>query len=109
MATTDTVTMHDPGRTTHSVEECLRALAVERLEERAAFKEHLVVYLLVNGMLTAIWFGTSSSGLFWPLFLMLGWGVGLLCRGLEAYRRPYTDEQIEQVIVHLRGEPPAPR
>jgi hypothetical protein len=109
MATTDTVVTRDPGRTSHGVRESLRALAIERLEERAAFRNHLVAYLLVNAVLTAVWFVTSSGGLFWPIFLILGWGIGLLCRGLETYRRPYTEDQIEQVIVHLMGEPPAPR
>jgi hypothetical protein len=109
MATPGTVTTRDPGRTNHGLEESLRALAIERLEERTAFKEHLAAYLLVNGMLAAIWFATSSGGLFWPIFLILGWGIGLLCRGLEAYRRPYTEDQIEQVIAHLMGEPPTPR
>jgi hypothetical protein len=109
MATTDTVTTRDPVRTTHGVEEALRALASQRLAERAAFRNHLVAYLLVNGVLAAMWFVTSSGGPFWPILLIVGWGIGLLCRGVEAYRRPYTEDQIEQVIAHLMGEPPAPR
>jgi hypothetical protein len=109
MTTHDTVTTHDPGRATPDRDEELRSLAIERLEKRAEFRNHLLAYLLVNGMLSVIWFVTSGDGLFWPIFPILGWGIGLLFHALDTYQRPYTEDRIEREIARLRGEPPAPR
>lgn len=108
MATHDTVTTPTVAAAHRSDEE-LRELAVRRLEQREEFRNHLLAYLLVNGMLTVIWFLTSGTGLFWPIFPILGWGIGLMFHGLDAYRRPYTEDRIEREISRLRGEPPAPR
>jgi class 3 adenylate cyclase len=37
---------------------------------------HATVYALVNLMLIAIW-AASGAGYFWPIWPMLGWGIGL--------------------------------
>jgi hypothetical protein len=106
MGTHDTVTTHDPVRPVAGPDEELRDLAIERLEKRAEFRNHLYAYVLVNGMLSVIWFVTSGEGLFWPIFPMLGWGIGLLFHALDTYRRPYTEDRIQREITRLRGGPP---
>lgn len=40
------------------------------------FAVHLRVYLIVNAFLIAIWALTGSSE-FWPIWPILGWGLGL--------------------------------
>lgn len=35
-------------------------------------------------LLVTIWLLTTSSGYFWPVWPMLGWGIGLASHGLAA-------------------------
>ena len=58
-------------------EEELRAQAIKRLEEKREFRQHLAIYVLVNAALSAIWYFTNSGGYFWPIWPILGWGIGL--------------------------------
>lgn len=49
-------------------------------KERAgeiALRIHLIVYLSVIGLLTAIWFLTSPFGYFWPIWTAMPWGMAL--------------------------------
>jgi class 3 adenylate cyclase len=39
---------------------------------------HFTVYLLVNLMLIGIW-AASGAGYFWPIWPILGWGIGVGC------------------------------
>ena len=39
---------------------------------------HATVYVLVNVMLIAIW-AASGGGYFWPIWPLLGWGIGVGC------------------------------
>jgi hypothetical protein len=45
--------------------------------QRSGFRSHLFAYLAVNAGLVAIW-ALSGMGYFWPVWPVLGWGVGLL-------------------------------
>jgi hypothetical protein len=84
-----------------SSDEELRQLAIAQLEKRAEFRNHALAYLLVNGMLVAIWFVVSDGGLFWPIFPILGWGIGLFFHAMEAYRPPLTEDRIAREIDRL--------
>jgi len=53
---------------------------------RAGFKWGLFSYLIINAFLVVIWFFTSGIGsYFWPIWAMLGWGVGLAFQYFHAY------------------------
>jgi class 3 adenylate cyclase len=41
-----------------------------------SFRIHLAVYIVVNVMLIGIW-AASGGGYFWPIWPILGWGIGL--------------------------------
>jgi len=43
---------------------------------RTSVNIHLTVYVLVNLMLVAIW-AAGGGGYFWPIWPILGWGIGL--------------------------------
>jgi hypothetical protein len=45
--------------------------------ERSDFRSHLFAYLAVNAGLVVIW-ALTGMGYFWPVWPLLGWGVGLL-------------------------------
>ena len=73
-----------------------RAAAVKRLENRRVFKTHAVVYVAVNTMLVVLW-AASGAGYFWPLWPILGWGVGLAMHAWTVYgQRVMTEDDIRK-------------
>jgi class 3 adenylate cyclase len=50
--------------------------AIERIEAKRAFGRHVTVYVAINLLLIAIW-AITSRRYFWPIWPILGWGVGL--------------------------------
>ena len=56
----------------------LRDRAVKQLKKRRDFMSHLLVYVLVNSFIVLIWAITNSGGFFWPVFPIVGWGIGLV-------------------------------
>ena len=67
-----------------------------KAKRRAGFKMHLRSYLIVNAGLWSIYaitnFATLGNGAFpWPIFPMLGWGIGLVMHYFTAYGK--LDEQ----------------
>jgi hypothetical protein len=63
-----------------------------------SFRGHATSYLLVMGLLVAIWALTSPGGYFWPVWPMLGWGIGLVAHGLTA--RNKTEQPDEHGSGH---------
>jgi hypothetical protein len=59
----------------------LKELAHKRVE----FRTHLVVYFVINAALWVIWFVTGQ-GYIWPVWPLVGWGIGLLFHYLFDYR-----------------------
>lgn len=64
---------------------------------RANFKSHLIIYLVVNAGLWAIWFLASDDhgrqgGPPWPVWPALAWGIALAFNYFRAYHRdPFGD------------------
>ncbi len=62
----------------------------EMAKKRAAFKKHLVSYLVVISFLWAIWFLSGrqhdlENNFPWPAWIMLWWGIGLAFSYSKAY------------------------
>jgi hypothetical protein len=76
---------------TVTTDDHLREAAIKRLKEKREFRTHLFIYLVVNAMLIGIW-ATTSGGYFWPIFPLLGWGVGIAGHAWEAYGRSEPSE-----------------
>ena len=57
-----------------------RENAVRRLQAKRGFRQHLVVYAVVNGSLVVIW-ALAGTGHFWPRWPVVGWGTGMACTG----------------------------
>ena len=56
--------------------------------KRVGFKRHLASYIIINVMFWFIWYFTdrdTDDGFPWPVWPMLGWGIGILFSYLEAY------------------------
>lgn len=74
-----------------------------RRGKRREFYAHLLLYALVNGLLVVIWAVVDSHMVFWPIFPILGWGIGVIMNAWDVYHRDKsTDEQIEHELAHPR-------
>ena len=79
----------------------LRARAIGRLEERRQFWAHLTAYVLVNGGLVVIW-SLTGAAFFWPIFPILGWGIGLFFHGWETFSGGPKEDRIRREMERLR-------
>ncbi|MFD2569008.1 2TM domain-containing protein [Spirosoma soli] len=84
----------------------------KQAKARVGFRMHLRSYLVVNAGLWLIWALTSfairdeysSRFLFpWPLFAMLGWGIGLVSHYFSVYRTGNQKDMIEEEYKKLAG------
>jgi 2TM domain-containing protein len=82
----------------------LRAEAIAQLKKRRDFGAHLLVYFLVNGFIVLIWAMTDLHGFFWPIFPIVGWGIGVVLNAWDVFRRSsFSEEQISRQIKHLQS------
>jgi hypothetical protein len=92
-----------------SRQDVLRERAIKRLKKRRDFLGHLLVYALVNGFLVVIWAVTTDAhGFFWPVFPIVGWGIGVVLNAWDVYRNDEFDEEqirreIERLQAHAAG------
>ncbi len=75
---------------------------------RAAFKRSLFSYLIVISFLWGIWWFTTGNkegyqGYPWPIWVMLGWGLGLGFQYFKAYNGDKED-LAEQEYERLKKE-----
>jgi hypothetical protein len=64
-----------------------RRRAAKRSAERRELRHHATIYGLVMLLLVAVW-ALSGAGYFWPVWPMLGWGIGVASHGAEALGLP---------------------
>jgi hypothetical protein len=91
-----------------SRQDVLRERAIKRLKKRRDFSGHLLVYVLVNTFLVVIWAMTDPDGFFWPVFPIVGWGIGVVLNAWDVYRNDEFDEEqirreIERLQAHAAG------
>jgi sterol desaturase/sphingolipid hydroxylase (fatty acid hydroxylase superfamily) len=57
-------------------------------KERVGFKRSVLSYVFVNLFLIGVWYFGSKENLdyFWPIWPILGWGLGLVFQYLKAYQ-----------------------
>jgi uncharacterized ion transporter superfamily protein YfcC len=71
--------------------------AVKRIKRKRQFQQQLLVYLALNVFLWIIW-AVSGAGFPWPIFVTVGWGIGIVTQGWYIYRgaAPITDAEIQR-------------
>ncbi|MFC4262625.1 2TM domain-containing protein [Ferruginibacter yonginensis] len=87
-------------------DEALWRLAKKRIK----FKRSVLSYIIVNAFLWALWFygnesDTPMRGSFnwpWPLWVSIGWGIGLAFQFSEAYMFPKSNA-IEKEYEKLKN------
>ena len=73
-------------------EQAVRDRAIAHLKKRRDFVGHLLVYVLVNTFIVVIWAVTGANGFFWPVFPIVGWGIGVVMNAWDVYWRPGITE-----------------
>ncbi|MFM1950394.1 MAG: hypothetical protein RL418_81 [Actinomycetota bacterium] len=89
-------------------DDSLRDFARKSLKKKQDYKQYLWVYLAVSLLTTGIWFITSPTSYFWPMWVIFGMGVGALFAGLDAYgkisNKPITDADVDAEVERLRSK-----
>ena len=92
-----------------TTDEGLREQALRRVKKRRDLHTHAFAYLVINALVWGVWviFGvTSDSWIPWPLWVTLGWGIGLVFNAWDVYvRRPISETEVRQEMEHLRHGP----
>jgi hypothetical protein len=73
-------------------EVALRELAIKQLKKKHDFRAHLLIYAMMNAFFVAIWAITNPGGFFWPIFIIVGWGIGVVMNAWDVYRGDGFDE-----------------
>jgi hypothetical protein len=81
----------------------LRRRAVKRLDDKRGLSAHVLAYVLVNLVLVAIWF-VAGGGFFWPVFPILGWGIGLVFHVWAVMWPAPTEKAIQEEMERLRHQ-----
>jgi len=83
-------------------EQELREEAVSRLKKKRDFRGHVFIYVAVNAMLVVVW-AITGGGFFWPIFPILGWGVGVAANAWDVYgRKPISEDEIRRETERLQ-------
>ena len=80
----------------------------ELAQKRAGFKSHLTVYIIMNIFFWCVWYFTNHNyngeGRFpWPVWPMLGWGIGVFFHFLGAYVYP-KNYSVEREYQKLKNK-----
>ena len=77
----------------------------ELARRRASFRTHFIIYLVMVVFFWAVWYlsgpGERGSRYPWPVWPMLGWGIGVLFHYLGAYVKTgagATEREYEKLI-----------
>lgn len=71
-------------------------------QKRVGFKRNLFAYVIFNSFLWCVWYFTDSGGYMWPVWPMLGWGIGLAFNYADAYHFN-KDEMLQREYDKLKG------
>ena len=74
-----------------------RQRAIGRIKAKRGFWSHFAIYLAVNALLVVIWALTGAE-YFWPIWPILGWGIGVAANAAGVFLRPQeiSEERIQR-------------
>jgi hypothetical protein len=74
-----------------------REQAIQRIKRKRMFQYQLLIFVVVNVLLWVLWAATDF-GFPWPIFVTVGWGIGLGTQAWHIYGaggRPITEAEIQ--------------
>lgn len=81
----------------------LRAEARKSIRAKRELQVHLTSYAIVISALVVIWLVTSAPGYFWPIWPMMGWGIGIAFHVASLrWDRPVTEAEITAEAERMR-------
>jgi hypothetical protein len=96
-------------------DEEIRKKAQERVKDKKGFYTHMTVYLIVNAFLWLLWVFTMGSinmmpgwgmrgWIPWPLWVTVGWGIGLLfhCFGVFVFHSGWEEKEVQKEIDKMK-------
>jgi hypothetical protein len=63
-------------------------------KKRVGFRRQLFMYIIVNIMFWLVWYYSEddhTSDFPWPVWPMIGWGIGIVFSYYDAYASPKSD------------------
>lgn len=78
----------------------LRERAVRRLQAKRELVAHVIAYVMVNAILVILWSMTGAA-FFWPVFPLLGWGIGLVFHAWDVLSPGPTEARIRAEMAAL--------
>ena len=75
-----------------------REAAIQRIKRKRQFQYQLLIFVLINAFLWIIW-AIGGFGFPWPIFVTVGWGIGLATQAWRVYGsggRPISESEIQQ-------------
>jgi cyanate permease len=91
------------------IDPALLEQAKKSLKKKRDAKEFLIVTIAVNAILVGIWWFTTPTGYFWPMWVIFGMGIGVMFAYLDAYTvlgaKPISDDDIRAEAEKIRKRP----
>lgn len=85
----------------------LRIAAKKSIKKKRGAWQFLIVTLVVFALMNVIWFVTSPGSGYWPIWVLLGMGIGVVFAFLDAYTKfsskEISDEQIDAEIKKMKS------
>jgi hypothetical protein len=99
-----TMTQYTLSTNLATAPDALRQAAITQLRKKRGLQAHTIAYVMVNLFLNAIWLVTDPGGFYWPVFPLLGWGIGLAFHIWDVYSyHTWNEDQIQREIERLRA------
>ena len=82
----------------------------EIAHQRASFKRHLFTYLIMTVFFWVVWYlsgGYDVNSFPWPVWPMIGWGIGIAFHYVNAYVLPKsnaTEREYEKLIKEQQSK-----
>ena len=77
-----------------------RQAARKRIEKRRNLQGGLVAYVVINAAFVAIW-AITGGGYFWPAWIIVLWGVGMLLAIWDYFRGPVTEAAVDDELRRM--------
>ena len=82
----------------------LRGAARRRLEARAGSWRFLALWAVLAVLFVGIWAVSSPGGYFWPVWPIIGVGIGVASSFFESYgARRIGEDRVDAELARMRG------